>query len=473
MPAFHDLKLMLFVFAQEVVNLIDELDLTPKPKLFSIFCKPTTTAGGVRRKRGRPSSGKGSVSGQRGPNSRPLAKAARSTAKDAPTTINLAAPPKARNGKRVNWSIGEHRKTLELAVQHYQEHKSFRKASITFEVPRSVLRRRVKAGSLDLHQGPPPALTPAVAQRLANHIIAVGDAGFGMGKPFGGATLTSLQAVWSDSCEVSAIARQIVGHKVGQRDFKASSTWVAAFMKRDSRLSRRRADPLDRLRASPGLQDRLTAFFQLLDAKVKEIEAKQGMHRCLCCLLFCAEDHVCVCCLSGCAMEEEHIFSLDESGLRMNMTRSFVLLRKGSKRAHRVTSSDRNTTSIVDLTSLAGWTAPPYYLFKGVRRPKGDCWLSCSGVILVTVDPLARATPGAGYSMTARGFQTSRSFLEYVRWAITKLPRVADGIWRIWLFDGFSAHMMSEEALKLLYDNRILALCIPSHSSHLIQLQVC
>jgi DDE superfamily endonuclease len=98
--------------------------------------------------------------------------------------------------------------------------------------------------------------------------------------------------------------------------------------------------------------------------------------------------------------------------------------------------------------------------------------ISFPDVMAWSVDPLLNANKGATYRMAAKGFQTTATFEEYVTWVIPQLPSVAPGLWRLLVLDGYGPHCISPKALASLLQANIYAVIIPSHSSHLLQLQV-
>jgi hypothetical protein len=82
------------------------------------------------------------------------------------------------------------------------------------------------------------------------------------------------------------------------------------------------------------------------------------------------------------------------------------------------------------------------------------------------------ATPGSEFARSSKGYQTEVTFTAYVRFLVAKLPAVANGLWRVLILDGFGPHCLCEEALRVLTDNRFIVVCLPSHTSHWLQLHV-
>jgi len=74
----------------------------------------------------------------------------------------------------------------------------------------------------------------------------------------------------------------------------------------------------------------------------------------------------------GVPLTADRVIALDEMGITMNLTKNYVLTRKGAKHTHRITSSDRTNTTVVAAASLDGYSIPPFYIFKGKRKPKGS-----------------------------------------------------------------------------------------------------
>lgn len=109
---------------------------------------------------------------------------------------------------------------------------------------------------------------------------------------------------------------------------------------------------------------------------------------------------------------------------------------------------------------------------KGFVVPPVWADLTLISLNLCAANPLIGATAGADFNMAAKGFQTTATFEQFVTWAIARLPAVQPGLWRLWVMDGYGPHCVSPIALEALRAAQIFAVIIPSHSSHLLQLQV-
>jgi len=244
-------------------------------KLFTIFTKPRHCAEqppcNAAVKRGRPRSGKGSRLGARDKKSRQQSKAGRSEQKHR----EFVSLVDRRNGKsvRTNWTKGQAFADIERAVEHFQKHGSLKRTSLLFGISRSVLRRRIRAGT-PICSGPKPALPFDVEKRLENHIIELAEIGFGLGMLL--LLCCAGEFLCLDGPEVQAIAQQIAGPKVNGKVFNSTNSWLARFKQRHPEVARRRARALDLLRASGSNEPRINEYFRILGNAYNQAEQKSG-----------------------------------------------------------------------------------------------------------------------------------------------------------------------------------------------------
>ena len=72
--------------------------------------------------------------------------------------------------------------------------------------------------------------------------------------------------------------------------------------------------------------------------------------------------------------------------------------------------------------------------------------------------------------MAAKGNMTTETFDLYVDFFLKQTEQErSDGQWVLLLMDGYGPHTMNPQILKKMADNRVHALCLPSHTSHLLQ----
>ncbi len=72
--------------------------------------------------------------------------------------------------------------------------------------------------------------------------------------------------------------------------------------------------------------------------------------------------------------------------------------------------------------------------------------------------------------MARKGNMTTETFDQYIDFFLkhTEEER-SNGQWVLLLMDGYGPHTMNPQVLQKMADNRVHAVCLPSHTSHLLQ----
>ena len=374
--------------------------------------------------RGRPNSGPGSRGGTsahvtRGQKSRVRKRNVESDDEfvdDQAAEVTSGAPSRKRQAKgkeRTNWSLPENQHRLEHALRLVQRGMSINQASQQAEVPFSVLRPRVNGVlTVQSHVGRMKALPSAVEKQLVDFVLDMADRGFG-----------------KDVNEICQIARRLSGDP----SFKATTQWWKRLKKRFPVLRRRRTQGFERLRASAMNAGLIKHYFLMLESAFAKVAELSG----------------------GMQLTADCIYNMDEIGFLMNAVKAYIVTRKGTKHVASISNSCRVTTSLAVAVSASGFVVPPFFIVKGQRTPS---------------DYLASAPVHSAMAMAKKGMMTETVFEQWVRHFILRMEKRDERHWCLLLLDGHHSHTMNPEVLKLLYDNRIYVVSLPSHTTAALQL---
>jgi hypothetical protein len=364
--------------------------------------------------RGRPVAGAGSHGGSatRDKRSRQHTKRHRSTARAQHDDEHAAAERKRSH--RTNWADSEHQERLREAIKLCQQQgHTLRAAAALTDVPFAVLQRRASgAVSLSATVGQQPCLTSHQEHELVQFALAMADRGFGQ-----------------DVGQLRDLARAMSQ----KSSFKATTSWWRRFVQRHPELARRRAQGYERLRASAMNSGVVKQYFLLLAsayAKVKELSG-------------------------GMALTADRIYNMDEIGFQLNGVHGYIVTRKGTKHAASLAFNSRVTTSLAVCVSASGFVQPPFFIVKGLRRP---------------AKYLDAAPEGSTFEMAKKGMMTAAVFAKWVSHFISHMEERHPTHWSLLLLDGHHSHTMNPGILRELWQHRVYAISLPSHTTAQLQL---
>jgi hypothetical protein len=154
---------------------------------------------------------------------------------------------------------------------------------------------------------------------------------------------------------------------------------------------------------------------------------------------------------------DEDTFNFDESGFMMGQisTGSVVTALERRGRPKAVQQGNREWTTVIQGINATGWAIPPFIIFKG--RYHLSAWykeedLPQNWVIAVSKN---------GWTTNELGLQWLKHFDEHTK------KRVV-GSHRLLIIDGHESHesLLFQQHCK---ENKIITICMPAHSSHLLQ----
>ena len=204
--------------------------------------------------------------------------------------------------------------------------------------------------------------------------------------------------------------------------------WASNFVKRRPELRTRFQRKYDYQRAKCEDPEVIRGWFEL----VRNTIAKYGIH-------------------------DADIYNFDETGFMMGVisTATVVTSSDGRSKAKKVQPGNREWVTVIQGVNSQGWTVPPFIVVAGKNHLAS--WYQNSGfppnwVIAVTEN---------GWTTNERGMDWIRHFDKHTR------ARTMGG-YRLLILDGHESHH-SDEFEEYCKENNIITLCMPPHSSHILQ----
>jgi hypothetical protein len=286
--------------------------------------------------------------------------------------------------------------------------QSYRGAARTYEVSRTTLKRR-RAGVPARPDCQPNSrkLTQREEEVIVRHILDLDARGFAP-------TYAAVRDM-ADKLLAARGAGQVGVH------------WPRNFVKRTNSLTTCFNRPYDRQRAlceDPAL---IRSWFEL----VEETKTKYGI---------CDED----------------VYNFDEAGFMMGKITTQLVV-TGSERRGRpkaIQPGNREWVTLIAAINAAGWTIPPFLIFAGQYHL--SAWYEED----IPRD-WAIAISDNGWTNNELGVEWLKHFNAHTKTRVV-------GARRLLVLDGHRSHH-SLEFQELCKENNIYTLCMPPHSSHLLQ----
>jgi hypothetical protein len=303
----------------------------------------------------------------------------------------------------------ESRVILALQALRNDPKLSVRKASTIYNTPRTTLRRR-QAGK------PSQAETTVKTRKLSNleeetivqRVLKLDSQGFPV-----------------RISGVEDMANQL------RRDRDASPVgkkWTTNFIRRQPALRTRQTRSYDNQRALCEDPEKIQGWFRL----VANFIAKFGIH-------------------------VEDIYNFDETGFLMGIigTTTVVTSSDRTTRPKLVQPGNREWVTVIQSINSQGWAISPFVIFKGQWH-------------LASWYEKAQLPYGWRIAVSENGWTTNEVTLEWLKHFDKCTCTKTVGTYRLLILDGHESHHSAafEEYCRT---NNILALCMPPHSSHLLQ----
>jgi hypothetical protein len=284
-----------------------------------------------------------------------------------------------------------------------------RPAAAIYNVAEATLRRR-RAGVPARRDCQPNSkkLTLQEEEVIVSHILDLDTRGF-----------APTYAAVRDMADKLLAARG--GGQVGQK-------WPANFVKRTDSLTTRFNRAYDRQRALCEDPVLIRSWFEL----VEETKAKYGI---------CDDD----------------VYNFDEAGFMMGKITTQLVVTGSEKRGRPKTIQPGNREWVTTIAAInaAGWSVPPFIIFAGQYHLSAwyeEAEIPRDWVIAVSDN---------GWTNNELGVEWLKHFNAHTKTRVV-------GARRLLILDGHESHH-SLEFQELCKENNIYTLCMPPHSSHLLQ----
>jgi hypothetical protein len=316
---------------------------------------------------------------------------------------------KTQEKKRCLWSLD----AMKRAVKAVEEGNGLREAARMFNVPVESLRRRVNGDiAIDCKPGPKPILTVNEEDAIADYCVRMAEMGFGLSR--------------DDVLRIGFKVAEKSGrpHPWDPENGMAGRAWYDGFMSRHPTLKLKSPQPLSHARARNADDETVKDFFQ----KLGGIYARLNLLN-----------------------KPMQIYNLDESGISTVHKPGHVISELNHKSVWAVTSGEKGKThTIMTCVSASGQALPPMMIFPRKR---------------LSEKLMEGAPPGTYFTCTDNGWITQEKYLEWFKFFLKSIPPARPVLV---IEDGHSSHI-TMEVIKLAQDNDIHLLCLPSHTTHILQ----
>jgi hypothetical protein len=157
------------------------------------------------------------------------------------------------------------------------------------------------------------------------------------------------------------------------------------------------------------------------------------------------------------AIVDADIYNFDETGFMMGQisTGMVVTSSDGRAKAKKIQPGNREWVTVIQAVNSTGYAVPPYLIIAG--KTHLDSWYD-----EVEFPPQWRA------SVSQNGWTTNELAMDWVRhFEEFTAPRKL-GVYRLLVLDGHESHH-SDEFEEYCKAHNIITLCMPPHSSHILQ----
>jgi hypothetical protein len=154
---------------------------------------------------------------------------------------------------------------------------------------------------------------------------------------------------------------------------------------------------------------------------------------------------------------DSDIYNFDETGFQLGAisTAMIVTGAHGSKRPNSIQPGNREWATVIEGICAQGWAIPPFIILTG--RVHQSTWYA--GVTIPS---------GWAISVSTNGWTTNEHELEWIKHFDAHTKQRSTGRKRLLIIDGHKSHQ-SAEFQHYCEEHNIITLCMPAHSSHILQ----
>ena len=209
---------------------------------------------------------------------------------------------------------------------------------------------------------------------------------------------------------------------------RVGALWAHRFVKRQPRLTTRFNRKYDYQRAKCEDPEIIRGWFALVRTTI----AKYGI-------------------------QEADIYNFDETGFQMGVISTAMVVTSSERRGRAKSKQpgNREWATVIQGVNATGWAIPPFIIVKG--RYHLSSWYENSPL----PNDWVIATSKNGWTTNERGLEWIQHFDKH-----TKARTV--GVHRLLVLDGHDSHHSTDFQLYC-RENNIITLCMPPHSSHILQ----
>ena len=300
---------------------------------------------------------------------------------------------------------------IELAIEAFKagQFKSLRRATMAFNVPQTTLLRRYKGTLARANTRPNrQKLTATEEQTLTQYILDLDSRGF---SPL--------------LLEVADMANKLLAARGGE---PVGKNWAERLVARTPALKMAFARAKDRQRQKQEDPEVIGAWFKL----VEDTKAKYGV-------------------------ADEDVHNFDETGFQMGVIGSVKVVTGSERRSKPDLIQPGNREWVTNIQSIcaAGYATLSFIIYKG--RVHISAWYEEVGI-----------PRNWKVSVSENGWTNNELGVAWLKHfdAYTKTRQV--GQWRLLILDGHESHQ-SQDFKDYCLEHKILTLCMPPHSSHILQ----
>uniref|UniRef100_A0A1X7SKR4 HTH CENPB-type domain-containing protein n=3 Tax=Amphimedon queenslandica TaxID=400682 RepID=A0A1X7SKR4_AMPQE len=293
-----------------------------------------------------------------------------------------------------------------------EEGKGLRESARLYNVPVETLRRRTNGTvSVDCKPGPATVLSKEEEDKLCEYLIMMADMGYGLTR------------------ETVMHSAFVIAEKFNKKHpftgDSAGRSWFDGFRKRHPMLTIRTPQPLSHCRALSANPDVIRDFFGKLGAIFGRLNLLS---------------------------KPMQIYNCDESGISIVHCPGRVVMKLGRRTVYSLTSAEKGRThTVVACVSATGFVLPPLMVYPR-KRPVPDNFKE-------------GAVPNTSFHTSENGWINSNIFLEWLKFFVANIPPTRPVLL---IQDGHISHV-SIEAIEFARANHIHLLCLPSHTTHILQ----
>ena len=294
------------------------------------------------------------------------------------------------------------------AIQNNQN-LSRRNAAKIYEIPEATLRHRMNGRtSKDDSRNGRHSLTKSEQDAIVQYVLDLHERAFP-----------------PRIAGVEDMANLLLGRRDSRR---VGKLWTARFISRRKELKTRLNRVYDFQRAACEDPDLISAWFRL----VANMKAKYGI-------------------------VDSDFYNLDETGFMMGLICASIVVTRADRqgRSKSIQPGNREWATAIECVNSEAWCIPPFLVVQGGNQLAH--WYSQTNL------------PGDWViKTTSNGWTDNETGVEWIRHFDQHTKSRAKGTYRMLVLDGHESHK-SPEFDVFCKDNSIITLCLPAHSSHLLQ----